>query len=148
MRRDVFERAGGADERLQLAGDQLTWIRMLLISDVAYVARPLNYFRQHPGTVRRSAVKQGLGILDGYEIAAFLRDALPLEPRELDAACEQLLHSWSKKALRLRNRIPLRTSLRIDRRARQVDPRLRRRMLRRLLGGRAAAGARPAGPAR
>lgn len=134
FRREVFEQAGGADEALHLVGDQLTWIRMLLISDVAFVAEPLNHFRHHPGTIRSRVRRAGLGVLGNYQIAAYLREALPLTRAELDAACENALDSWLKKVLRFRNRIPLATSARIARVALRVDPRLGRRVVRRLLG--------------
>lgn len=143
FRREVFEQAGGADETLHLVGDQLTWIRMLLISDVAFVAEPLNHFRHHEGSIRSNVRRAGLGVLGNYEIAAFLRDALPLTEAELDAACENALRSWTKKVLRLRNRIPLATSVRIARVARGVDPRLGRRLVRRLLGLPAPGGRAP-----
>lgn len=52
FRREVFLRAGGAPLHLRLAGDWLTWVRMLLLSDVAFTPEPLNYFRQHGASVR------------------------------------------------------------------------------------------------
>lgn len=52
FRRDVFERAGRAPETMRIAGDWMTWLRMLLVSDVAFVAEPLNSHRTHEGTVR------------------------------------------------------------------------------------------------
>ena len=45
IRRSVFEEAGCAEEKLRCAGDWMTWVRMLLISDLAFVAEPLNFFR-------------------------------------------------------------------------------------------------------
>lgn len=52
FRRAIYERVGGAPETMRLSGDWMTWLRMLLVSDVAFVAEPLNRHRSHGGTVR------------------------------------------------------------------------------------------------
>lgn len=52
FRREVFEKVGGAPDGMRLAGDWMTWVRMLLVSDVAFVAEPLNRHRSHDATVR------------------------------------------------------------------------------------------------
>jgi glycosyltransferase involved in cell wall biosynthesis len=56
FRRDVYERAGRAPESMRIAGDWMTWLEMLLVSDVAFVAEPLNRHRSHGSTVRASLV--------------------------------------------------------------------------------------------
>ena len=60
MRREVFIKAGKFDVNLRLAADYLLWIKMLAISDIAFVAEPLNYFRRHVGTVTSSASRNGV----------------------------------------------------------------------------------------
>jgi glycosyltransferase involved in cell wall biosynthesis len=52
FRRGVLEAAGGAAERFRYLGDYMTYINVLSISDVAFVADSLNYFRQHLNTTR------------------------------------------------------------------------------------------------
>src|SRR5579871_2477295 len=42
FRKSVYEATGGADETMQLCGDWHLWAKMLLRSDVAFVAEPLN----------------------------------------------------------------------------------------------------------
>jgi glycosyltransferase involved in cell wall biosynthesis len=59
LRREVLERAGGVAHDMLLTGDWMTYVNVLLISDIAFVSAPLNYFRQHVGTVRsRLALKK------------------------------------------------------------------------------------------
>ena len=60
MRREVFIKAGKFDVNLRLAADYLLWIKMLTISDIAFIAEPLNYFRRHVGTVTSSVSKNGV----------------------------------------------------------------------------------------
>ena len=57
FRRSVYEGVGGADEDMQLAGDWMLWIKMALVADVAFVARPLNHWRWHAGTARARAAR-------------------------------------------------------------------------------------------
>lgn len=52
FRRSALAAAGGVAKDLRLCGDWMTYVNVLLASDVAYVATPLNYFRIHAATVR------------------------------------------------------------------------------------------------
>jgi glycosyltransferase involved in cell wall biosynthesis len=70
FRRSVYERVGGADEDMQLAGDWMLWIKMALVSDVAFVARPLNHWRWHAGTARERAARSDV---ERREVAHVLR---------------------------------------------------------------------------
>ncbi|HEU5395863.1 MAG TPA: glycosyltransferase [Verrucomicrobiae bacterium] len=87
FRRSVFERAGGAPEDLRLCGDWMTWVRMLLISDVAFVAAPLNHFRSHPNSVRSSSQLTRL-CAEEYRVKAYIikHCAVPVEVRARAAA--------------------------------------------------------------
>ncbi|MGA7496740.1 MAG: glycosyltransferase [Isosphaeraceae bacterium] len=60
LRRGILERAGGVPDDLLLAGDVMTYINVLSISDIAFVSDPLNFHRQHPDTVRGRTLKQGI----------------------------------------------------------------------------------------
>jgi hypothetical protein len=51
FRKSVYEQTGYADEMMRQCGDWMMWVKMLLISDVAFVAEPLNYYRMHAGSV-------------------------------------------------------------------------------------------------
>lgn len=51
MRREIFFAAGKFDKKFTLAADWALWSKMLMISDIAFVSEPLNYFRIHPQSV-------------------------------------------------------------------------------------------------
>ena len=51
FRKKIYEEAGYADEWIRYCGDWLLWVKMLMISDVAFVAWPLNYHRRHLGAM-------------------------------------------------------------------------------------------------
>ena len=54
FRKDAYDRAGGAEEAMRLCGDWLTYVKILAISDFAYVASPYNYYRTHSRSVRKT----------------------------------------------------------------------------------------------
>lgn len=45
FKKQIYDACGGADESMRLCGDWMLWSKMLLISDVYFIAEPLNYFR-------------------------------------------------------------------------------------------------------
>jgi glycosyltransferase involved in cell wall biosynthesis len=47
----------GVDENIRNCSDWLLWLKILLISNVYYVAQPLNYFRYHEKSVIAKALK-------------------------------------------------------------------------------------------
>jgi len=51
FRKEVYIAAGYADESLRHGHDQVMWAKMLLRSDLLFVAQPLNYFRRHAGAL-------------------------------------------------------------------------------------------------
>jgi hypothetical protein len=54
FRTKVFESVGGADERLRISGDYKLWAGMALAGSMAFVAEPLNFFRQHEQNTHRT----------------------------------------------------------------------------------------------
>lgn len=51
FRKDIYEKIGGADESLKTNGDWLVWLKMLCYGKVAFITKPLNYFRRHSESV-------------------------------------------------------------------------------------------------
>lgn len=45
FRKRIYQACGGADESMRLCGDWMLWSKMLLASDVYFIAEPLNIFR-------------------------------------------------------------------------------------------------------
>jgi len=133
LRRNVYEKTGFADATLRLNGDWLQWIKMLLISDLVFVAQPLNYFRTHNRSVRHTS--RIAGIQESYLIQKYLQRHLRLPPQVVASVTASLFYQWSEYAL-----FPpgatvwkfWRQNLKIYRLARQVDRRVTLRLMRRL----------------
>jgi len=59
FKKSIYLQVGGADETVKNCSDWFLWVKMLLISEVAFVAKSLNYFRYHDGSVIANAIKMG-----------------------------------------------------------------------------------------
>lgn len=77
MRRSVLNKTGKLDTKLRLAGDWLLWAKMLSISDIAFVAKPLNNFRTHTRTVRNT-VNPSLELEERLRVIQYLSQRIEL----------------------------------------------------------------------
>jgi glycosyltransferase involved in cell wall biosynthesis len=93
FRRSVFERTGGAVETMKLCGDWITWIRMLLVSDLAFVSEPLNYFRSHAGTVRATD-QSNILVREQYQVISFILKRCPVSLEKRNQVLADLRKTW------------------------------------------------------
>ena len=54
FRKSVFQKVLPLDTSYKICGDMKVWFNMLMLSDIAFIAVPLNYFRFHEKNVRQS----------------------------------------------------------------------------------------------
>lgn len=71
FRRSVFDAIGGVSGDLRIAGDWMTYARILARFDIAWVAEPLNLFRQHKDTVGNSLKGVPLA-MEGLTVERFI----------------------------------------------------------------------------
>jgi glycosyltransferase involved in cell wall biosynthesis len=95
LRRHILERAGGPPEDMVICGDWFTYINVLSISDIAFVATPLNYYRQHQNNVR-SRVSQKAGAPEVLRVQGLLirRYGLPKRFRDDNQALANYVNTW------------------------------------------------------
>ncbi|RPD46902.1 glycosyltransferase [Hymenobacter sediminis] len=94
IRRSVIERIGPADETMRLSGDWAYWSKILASSKVAFVAEPLNYFRQHSNNVRSKALVTGLALAEEARILNFLQQFGSLNKAVYQKKIESLMQRW------------------------------------------------------
>jgi glycosyltransferase involved in cell wall biosynthesis len=133
IRRSVYEQIGGAEESLRLCGDWLTWIKMLMISDIAFVAAPLNYFRTHDRSVRSGSLKYLVYSEESYRVLDYVLKHCRIPAETANQAYEIMLDRWYEGALAHRHENPNPLHTRIYRLAHRIDPMLKRRLLRKAL---------------
>jgi glycosyltransferase involved in cell wall biosynthesis len=94
IRRSVYESIGGAEESLLLTGDWMTWIKMLLKSDIAFCARPLNSFRTHKSSVRSKTTLNGVAICENISIQKSIENSVSIPPETLLKIAEESIGEW------------------------------------------------------
>ena len=101
FRRALFKTVGGANTDLQLCGDWLTWVKILLSSPearLAYVAEPLNRMRSHPATVR-DRLRNRL-LIESFAVLGEIDARVTLTPEEREVALEARCRDWSWQILK------------------------------------------------
>jgi len=86
FRRELFVALGGAAEGYRLAGDWDLWVRMLLRSDVGFVAAPLNRWRWHGQSVRHRSQAARVEEREARRVLQTLAERTGEDPRVLLAA--------------------------------------------------------------
>ncbi len=94
FKKEVYQKAGPADESMRLAGDWLQWVKMLLISDVVFVAQPLNYYRTHTSTVRSMAAKLIYEVVECHKVILAIASAVPVSEQALLTGSKIILDRW------------------------------------------------------
>jgi glycosyltransferase involved in cell wall biosynthesis len=94
IRRSVYEAIGGAEESMFLAGDWMTWIRMLLKSDIAFSSHILNSFRTHSSSVRSRSVLNGTECYERMLILKTLRDGAQIPMSSVVDCGKKIIKDW------------------------------------------------------
>ncbi|MGQ9661504.1 MAG: glycosyltransferase family 2 protein [Kiritimatiellia bacterium] len=137
FRKNVFLRVGGAPEDFRLCGDWMTWIKILSVSDVAFTARPLNYFRRHSGTVRSRLMLSPIGIAETCRILDHMHRYGGYTKKLTEERLQGLCSWWLREITRSKHMSKKKKLLFIAQtylNARRYDPHLARRIMRYLMG--------------
>jgi glycosyltransferase involved in cell wall biosynthesis len=96
FRKSLFLATGGAVENMKLAGDWMTWSRMLLHADVAFVAETLNYYRVHERTARADWMTHQAFPLEYAAVIRFISAAVDVPPESRRKAIDRLRIRWRR----------------------------------------------------
>ena len=136
IRRDIFEQVGRFDIDLRLVADWVLYLKIFLISDIAYVADPLNYFRVHAQTVRSKTKKDGQHILEMIKLFEFLPKDLEIPSVYIEKARNRMANRWFNSIERLlisKPQIVLSRFKAVYFAIKKVDPSINRRLVKRIL---------------
>lgn len=92
LRRSIIQQIGPAETNFKLSGDWVYWIRVLANWEVAFLAEPLNYFRQHTQNVR-SKTSRAKVLLEGAKMIKHLRRHMYLGKAFEERRVRQVLRS-------------------------------------------------------
>jgi glycosyltransferase involved in cell wall biosynthesis len=97
FKRELCDLVGGADESFRMVSDWKFWASLLCVSDLAFVAEPLNYFRKHESSVR-AKTPIWIQINEGLQVMKYIADKLDVPRDALEDLHARLalvfLHAW------------------------------------------------------
>jgi glycosyltransferase involved in cell wall biosynthesis len=121
IRRSVYEAIGSAEESMFLTGDWMTWVRMLLESDIAFSAQVLNSFRAHASSVRSRTYLSGTEYYERMMILQTLQNATPILPSTFNQIKAQLIASWVNLTFDRDNKIDFQNHINFYRLAKRIN---------------------------
>src|SRR5215469_7943906 len=126
FRKSIYERVGGADERLLVCGDWKLWVSMAFEGRIAYLGEPLNYYREHDATVRSKVVQTGRGAAEPIKMVRWMLERVTPTPSIVEKAFSMASYFWIP--LVLNRSIPFDHRLAVLSDARAIDPHALRRL--------------------
>ncbi len=128
FRKNLYIKAGYADENIGFGADWLIWFSILLYSDIYYCKDCLNYFRYHTGTQR---IKQdGTEFIEQcYKILAVFKSKLTFSEENLNKFLNFQLKSWIYIIFYSKERTTFKKKMNVINTARKVDPEFIKRFL-------------------
>ena len=130
FRKSVYERVGGADESLRACGDWKLWVLMALQGKIAYLAEPLNYYREHDATVRSKA-SAGVIASEHMAMVRWMRERVAPSQDIIQHAYQRAAISWIPPVLN--RRVPVAVRWGLLKEAMATDPHALRRLVRPIL---------------
>ena len=123
-------KSGMAVDTQKITGDWLTWVNMLLVSDIAYVSAHLNYFRKHQLSVRNTTLWDGTLIKEHYTVFRYMKQSLQIPERVLEKRLDSIIYQLVKIITSKKNKIKIKELFQIIQNAKKDDPHVIQRFLR------------------
>lgn len=111
FRRARYVQAGGAPTDMRLCGDWMTWARLAIQGDVAYVSQPLNLFREHANTVR-SKTSEIRELHEWLEIIMNIERVVGIDRAVRSDLALRVLNEWKARYWRQMDVVSIRLILR------------------------------------
>jgi hypothetical protein len=84
---------------MNLAGDWMFWTSILINSDVVFVAKPLNFFREaHSDSQRDKTRRHGLELMEGLDIYSVVATSIPLDQKTKKNVLLEQVKVWGTLA--------------------------------------------------
>jgi glycosyltransferase involved in cell wall biosynthesis len=94
VRKDLLLDASREAEWMRLCGDWWIWSRVLMQTDVAFVAEPLNYFRSHMCSVRGSLKSGAVYYSEMLSVIAHICSQAAVPPALRQQVLHEALNCW------------------------------------------------------
>lgn len=102
FRKRIYLEAGGAETGWRLNGDWFFYVKMLLRSDLAFIADHLNYFRMHQNTQRHKANADHVVYDEIIYTLNYISKHVKVDPEKMQQAWKNVASWWGGSLFRQR----------------------------------------------
>lgn len=126
IRRSVFIQAGMFNTQIRYEADWLLWAKALTISDLAYVAEPLTFWRVHQSSLGKKVT--GIARLEGrLVVIRYLLSKVKPPEQFWESVYKPIIGYWIR--LSFSEKASIQTNLRIYNLLREIDPGINYRLI-------------------
>lgn len=133
IKRHLYQEVGYAEESMVFCGDWMTWVKLLLKSDVAFIATRLNYFRDHSSSVRSRSYYNGIHVYEKSQLINFISQRVNLPRKTLETVSEAVMNEWFSLTLMRQGSIPWERNLKIYGMVRKWDSQVELKFVKKLV---------------
>jgi glycosyltransferase involved in cell wall biosynthesis len=101
FRRDRYIKAGYADHSMKYCGDWFLYVKMLLISDIAYISNPLNTIRFHAGNTFHDYFIKSYYLREVREVYSFILKNIDISIKKRLFMFKNILRIFFKKFIKI-----------------------------------------------
>lgn len=94
FRRKLYSRISRRNESFRVAGDWITWAEILFLSDIYFVAKPLNYFRVHCNNTSRNVDRLGLVVQESLKVIQAISAEVQISSTAKQLSFSNLFKWW------------------------------------------------------
>lgn len=99
FRKNKYIEAGFADHSMIFCGDWFLYIRILLISDIAYISEPLNNLRLHANSTFHNYFSNNTYLMEIIRVYSFIIKQIRLTPKKKFLMVHFILHIIRKRLM-------------------------------------------------
>ena len=94
FKKSLYEQVGGADTRYKINGDWYLYSKILAVCDLAFVSKPLNYFREHENKGSAGNILNGTNVKEYYQLINVWKSLFKIGKQHLDGLLKNAFHYW------------------------------------------------------
>ena len=107
FRKDCYINCGLAPTDMRIAGDWMTWTKLLHNNKLAFVSQHLNFFRTHTENVRSKTYSNGLRFEEEVRVILFATRLLNISGKEKRSILSELCKKYANMIISLNTFFPL-----------------------------------------
>lgn len=94
FRKTTYYQSSGINTKMKLNGDWLLWTKLLEVSDLAFVSKELNYFRQHTNKATGFNTKNYNGLKEQIELYSYIENTIGINAFQKKTMTYLALKRW------------------------------------------------------